>query len=1170
MNITVGTLCLVVLFLSAPIPVHAANLYVSPTAGTNGDGSASNPWNLETALYPTAPVQPGDTVWLRGGVYGPTSNAWPAFESYLHGTTNAPIVVRAYPGERVILREHPQYVGTDAQTILYVLGSNTWFWGLEVASVSTTRITSVTGPNPSPSQLPLPSGVQVRAGNIKLINLMIHDTRGGLGLWQEAANSEVNGCLVYNNGWKELNGGGHGHGAYCQNSNGVMRLTDNIIFNQFANGVQGYTVDSQVRNLFLQRDAVFGNARIANYPQPDTGEQLVFGGSARIEKLNILSNYIFQSLAVNGVTIRTDFGGNANSNVTISGNCIAGGSGAGNFQITSTHYDLVVFTNNTLYSTNGNLLMVQSMPGYTINGNAYYGNGGQNFNNNGTSYSFANWKTATGFDSQSSYSTNTAPPDRVFVNANAYEPGRAQIVVFNWSGSNNVAVDVSSVLSSGNVYEVHNAQDYFASPVLSGTYDGSLLTLPMTNLTVAIPNGWTNTPAVPITGKQFNVFILIGQTNATPPQIVLQPTNQTVLVGQAATFLVNASGTPPLAYQWQRNSTNIVGATANGYTIASTVLSDNGALFRCVVTNAFGSDTSVTALLTVTNDHPPVATMTLPPGGTLYSGGDTILFAGTGTDQEDGNLPPSAFTWKVDFYHDGQVSPFVTPTSGVTNGSFTIPATGETSTGVWYRIALTVQDSVGQTNATFRDVLPRMTTVTFDTVPAALQIRLDAQPVSTSTSVVGVAGLTRGLGAFTQISGGAPYIFDHWSDGGTSTHNISWPSSNMSYLAVYRLGTNVDRTVGYWNFDEGSGLIAYDSSPTANHGTLLNGATWATGKIGSALSLDGVNGYAQVATNLNQWLGGTASLSAWIKTTQAGGAQPWVAPGITGVEAYGSDSDIFWGWIDSTGRIGIQPGNGASAKSTNPINDGQWHHIGLTRDAATGEIKVYVDGVPNGTAMSDIGNKTTPFYGIGRIEQAAYFRGLIDDLRIYNFVLSASDVQVLATINQPPTVNPGSNQTIALPAVANLAGSVVDDGLPNPPGAVSVAWSKISGPYDVSWGDSNALNTTASFAGIGTYTLCLTASDGQLTGNSNVTVTVNLPAHCVMIAVSSQPDGSFKAQFTGSVSGLAYTVEASTNLSSWTTIGSPTGTPPGSGLYEFIDSDASSMSNRFYRIRTSY
>ena len=63
----------------------------------------------------------------------------------------------------------------------------------------------------------------------------------------------------------------------------------------------------------------------------------------------------------------------------------------------------------------------------------------------------------------------------------------------------------------------------------------------------------------------------------------------------------SSSGTAPLTYQWQKNNANISGATATSYTTPATVLADSGARFRCIVANAYGRDTSATALLRVTS-----------------------------------------------------------------------------------------------------------------------------------------------------------------------------------------------------------------------------------------------------------------------------------------------------------------------------------------------------------------------------------------------------------------------------------------------------------------------------------------------------------------------------------------------------------------------------------------
>jgi Abnormal spindle-like microcephaly-assoc'd, ASPM-SPD-2-Hydin/Protein of unknown function (DUF1573)/Immunoglobulin domain len=83
------------------------------------------------------------------------------------------------------------------------------------------------------------------------------------------------------------------------------------------------------------------------------------------------------------------------------------------------------------------------------------------------------------------------------------------------------------------------------------------------------------------------------------PTITIQPTNQTVAAGQTATFTSGASGTSPLSYQWQKNGTNIIGATSGSYTTPAALTSDNGSSFRVVVSNAAGTAMSSAAILTV-------------------------------------------------------------------------------------------------------------------------------------------------------------------------------------------------------------------------------------------------------------------------------------------------------------------------------------------------------------------------------------------------------------------------------------------------------------------------------------------------------------------------------------------------------------------------------------------
>ena len=88
-------------------------------------------------------------------------------------------------------------------------------------------------------------------------------------------------------------------------------------------------------------------------------------------------------------------------------------------------------------------------------------------------------------------------------------------------------------------------------------------------------------------------------TNDSAPAITAQPSSQTVAVGQTATFSVTATGMAPLSYQWQKNGTNISGATAASYTTPPVAKPDNGAQFKVVVSNSVGNVTSNAATLTI-------------------------------------------------------------------------------------------------------------------------------------------------------------------------------------------------------------------------------------------------------------------------------------------------------------------------------------------------------------------------------------------------------------------------------------------------------------------------------------------------------------------------------------------------------------------------------------------
>lgn len=216
-----------------------------------------------------------------------------------------------------------------------------------------------------------------------------------------------------------------------------------------------------------------------------------------------------------------------------------------------------------------------------------------------------------------------------------------------------------------------------------------------------------------------------------------------------------------------------------------------------------------------------------------------------------------------------------------------------------------------------------------------------------------------------------------------------------------------DPIIADYRFDECSETASIiDSSGNGND--MTGGVGITGGKLCNAKTFNGSTQYITLPSAISTQLQTTASLSFWIKTTQIGDNTMWLAPGITGVEQAGGGNDVFWGWLDASGHIGILKGNTAGAKSTNSINNDTWNHIVLTRDSSNGSVQVYVNGVLNQTATSESGDVTTAFSRLGSIEDTGgtptYFNGSLDEVKVFRRVLTSDEVTAIYT-NDATLVN---------------------------------------------------------------------------------------------------------------------------------------------------------------------
>jgi len=217
----------------------------------------------------------------------------------------------------------------------------------------------------------------------------------------------------------------------------------------------------------------------------------------------------------------------------------------------------------------------------------------------------------------------------------------------------------------------------------------------------------------------------------------------------------------------------------------------------------------------------------------------------------------------------------------------------------------------------------------------------------------------------------------------------------MLYLCAYdSKGEDLARRlVGHWTFDEGEGLVAHDASGGGNHGKIMGGAHWAAGKIGRALSFDGVDDFVSIPNESDFDITGSVTVSAWIFVEAF--TKPWLGIVTKGDRAWrlhraNDTNSVGFASSDlSSGQVGDLLGN-------KEVADSQWHHVVGILDGS--KQLIFVDGVLDASTNSspNISSNEYPVL-IGANAQATgrLFHGLIDDVRIYNRALSTEEVRAL-------------------------------------------------------------------------------------------------------------------------------------------------------------------------------
>ncbi|MCP4608695.1 MAG: tetratricopeptide repeat protein [Planctomycetes bacterium] len=211
-----------------------------------------------------------------------------------------------------------------------------------------------------------------------------------------------------------------------------------------------------------------------------------------------------------------------------------------------------------------------------------------------------------------------------------------------------------------------------------------------------------------------------------------------------------------------------------------------------------------------------------------------------------------------------------------------------------------------------------------------------------------------------------------WADDTVITGDV-WSFTIGSLAALWKLDGDVK-----------------DSSGNGNDGTVNGEPSWVEGRIGGALKLDGVDDYVETdyKTDIPVW-----TVVVWVNSPSAPkSASP------SGPVNRQANYQINWNHIQETfrGAAGMQVGGNWYAASFGELRGGTWYHLAATYDGEN--IKTYKDGVlitnnsdPSGAPFAENESLKLGRHAITR----DYFSGTIDDVRIYDYALSESEIKSL-------------------------------------------------------------------------------------------------------------------------------------------------------------------------------
>ena len=238
---------------------------------------------------------------------------------------------------------------------------------------------------------------------------------------------------------------------------------------------------------------------------------------------------------------------------------------------------------------------------------------------------------------------------------------------------------------------------------------------------------------------------------------------------------------------------------------------------------------------------------------------------------------------------------------------------------------------------------------------------------------------------------------------------VTLSATDLSNVVAYvqQIGAEELGALGIWRFDEGSGNTAADAS-TSNRPMTLTNTTWIGGKTGRAIRLNGTNAVGSTSAAAVVDTSGSFTVAAWLRLDSLTGWRTAVNQDGTNVsgfwlqysEAMGKKFSFTMHDSDATTSTAFR------ALSTTLPAAGVWYHVAGVRDRAAGTMKIYVNGVLEGTTAYTGGWAANGALNVGRGRFGGpgdWFAGAVDDVQAYTGVLTDADIAALALQGKAPS-----------------------------------------------------------------------------------------------------------------------------------------------------------------------